>query len=130
MLGAWGCGVFRFPPAICAEIFYSLLVPPTAPFYSVFKHVVFAILDRNMVELFRRVCPFSPLSSPSSPLSLLLSPLSLPLSSLLSPLPSLPSPSRSPLSLPSLPSPPLPSPSRSPLSLSSPLLFFPFLNSY
>ncbi len=55
VLGAWGCGVFRFPPEICAEIFYSLLIPPNAPFYGLFKGVTFAITDYNIYSLFKEM---------------------------------------------------------------------------
>eukprot|EP00026_Physarum_polycephalum_P012041 Phypoly_transcript_12307.p1 GENE.Phypoly_transcript_12307~~Phypoly_transcript_12307.p1 ORF type:complete len:315 (+),score=49.99 Phypoly_transcript_12307:79-1023(+) len=52
ILGAWGCGVFKFPVDECAGIFYDLLVGDEAPFQFTFKKVVFAILKPQQVEAF------------------------------------------------------------------------------
>jgi uncharacterized protein (TIGR02452 family) len=45
VLGAWGCGVFRNPPAFVAAAFAAQLGPSGA-FGSRFEHVTFAVLDR------------------------------------------------------------------------------------
>jgi len=45
VLGAWGCGVFRNPPASVAAAFAAQL-GPSGPFGSRFEHVTFAVLDR------------------------------------------------------------------------------------
>jgi uncharacterized protein (TIGR02452 family) len=44
VLGAWGCGVFRNPPASVAAAFAEHL-GPSGVFHSRFEHVVFAVLD-------------------------------------------------------------------------------------
>lgn len=46
ILGAWGCGVFKNDPKDVAGYFYKLLVEDNR-FQSIFKKVVFAILDRT-----------------------------------------------------------------------------------
>ena len=45
VLGAWGCGVFRNPPASVAAAFAEHL-GPSGLFHSSFDHVIFAVLDR------------------------------------------------------------------------------------
>ncbi len=46
ILGAWGCGVFRNEPALVADAFARLLLPPGG-FAGAFDRVVFAIYDRS-----------------------------------------------------------------------------------
>jgi len=55
VLGAWGCGVFRCPVLLVANIFRSLLLPQDAPFHNAFQHVVFAMLDPVQEEIFDSV---------------------------------------------------------------------------
>lgn len=69
VLGAWGCGVFRFPPEICASLFHSLLIPPSSPFHNAFKHIVFAITDLSIVHLFEKVMSEGPLPLPAGGLT-------------------------------------------------------------
>lgn len=46
VLGAWGCGVFANDPEAVADWFARLLTGD-GPFRGVFRHVVFAVLDRS-----------------------------------------------------------------------------------
>jgi uncharacterized protein (TIGR02452 family) len=46
VLGAWGCGVFRNPPAVVAGAFAALL-GPGGPYHRAFERVRFAIYDRS-----------------------------------------------------------------------------------
>jgi uncharacterized protein (TIGR02452 family) len=46
VLGAWGCGVFRNPPASVAAAFAEHL-GPSGLFHSSFERVIFAVLDRT-----------------------------------------------------------------------------------
>jgi uncharacterized protein (TIGR02452 family) len=45
VLGAWGCGVFRNPPASVAAAFAEHL-GPSGQFHSSFEHVISGVLDR------------------------------------------------------------------------------------
>lgn len=49
VLGAWGCGVFKNDPATVARIFATHL---RGRFHGRFRHVVFAILDDHMAQVF------------------------------------------------------------------------------
>jgi uncharacterized protein (TIGR02452 family) len=55
VLGAWGCGVFKNPPALVASVFLELL---NGGFANVFESVVFAVYDRskqqNVIGAFRQ----------------------------------------------------------------------------
>ena len=41
VLGAWGCGVFKWPPKVVADMFRELLVEKGL--INNFKHIVFAL---------------------------------------------------------------------------------------
>lgn len=46
VLGAWGCGVFKNPPADIAKMF-SRMLSPGGEFEGVFEEVVFSVLDNH-----------------------------------------------------------------------------------
>jgi len=52
VLGAWGCGVFKNDPLTVARIFAAHL---RGRFRGRFRHVVFAILDDYMAQIFERI---------------------------------------------------------------------------
>ena len=57
VLGAWGCGVFRNPPATVARLFAEVLKTPE--WQSQFDTVVFAILGHptgRCITAFQRFC--------------------------------------------------------------------------
>lgn len=47
--------MFRVPPILAAEMFYSLLSTPTSPFAKSFNTVIYAILDKAQVDIFKGV---------------------------------------------------------------------------
>lgn len=49
VLGAWGCGVFENDPAVVARIFHENL---RGRFQGRFRHVIFAVLDTSMAQVF------------------------------------------------------------------------------
>ncbi len=48
VLGAWGCGVFRNDPAVCARLFGEVIEYPR--FAGCFSHIHFAVLDGSKDE--------------------------------------------------------------------------------
>ena len=51
VLGAWGCGAFGHNPQVVAKYFYEVLIEKK--FASLFKKIIFAILDRDEKKNFK-----------------------------------------------------------------------------